>query len=141
MAHRSTRSARGPAQARADVPGRDRTSGAASRRRASSHGPAVTLRDDGIADLIEAVRLAHVPDFRSGVFDVQATPRGRDLVLSGQCTHPEAVQDLLHRLRTNGVRAIDQVVRLPDPLPARFESAALSEQYSRYIDHLIAKYR
>jgi gamma-D-glutamyl-L-lysine dipeptidyl-peptidase len=76
----------------------------------------VTLRDPAIDDLIEAVRLAYVPDFRSGVFDVQATPRGHELVLTGQSTHPDAVQDLLQRLRTSGVRTVDRVVRLPDPL-------------------------
>jgi hypothetical protein len=74
-----------------------------------------TRADTSIEDLIEAVRLAHVPDFRSGVFDVQVTPRGRELVLTGQSTHPEAVADLLQRLLTTGARLIDRVVRLPDP--------------------------
>lgn len=73
-------------------------------------------RDNDIDELIESVRLAYVPDFRSGVFDVQATPRGRELVLTGQTTHPEAVLALLQRLRTTGARPVDCIVRLPDPL-------------------------
>ena len=75
-----------------------------------------TRRDSEIDDLIESVRLAYVPDFRSGVFDVRVTRRGPELVLTGQSTHPEAVQDLLQRLLTSGARLVDCVVRLPDPL-------------------------
>jgi gamma-D-glutamyl-L-lysine dipeptidyl-peptidase len=67
-----------------------------------------------IGSIIEAVRLEHAPDDRSGVFDVRAdVERGR-VLLRGQATHGAAVGVLLDRLRERGLAAIDEIVRLPD---------------------------
>lgn len=65
-------------------------------------------------ELIDAVQREYVPDFRSGIFDVQAAQRDGLVVLLGQTTHAAAVADLLDRLAAHGVAAIDEVVRLPD---------------------------
>ena len=101
----------------ADIVRSDFAAGAATRTGCSQLGGVIVARRHlDIDELIESVRLAHVPDFRSGIFDVRATQRGRELVLTGQSTHPEAVQDLLQRLLTRGARPVDCVVRLPDPL-------------------------
>ncbi|MGH7464224.1 MAG: C40 family peptidase [Longimicrobiales bacterium] len=68
-----------------------------------------------IDSLIESVRRQYVPDFRSGIFDVTAEQDGGQLVLRGQSTHPDAVNALLRQLHSQGVTAVDQVMRLPDP--------------------------
>ena len=68
-----------------------------------------------IDEVIETVRRTHVPDFRSGVFDVQASRRGGTLVLTGQSTHPDAVRELMQQLVSRGILPVDKVVRLPDP--------------------------
>jgi hypothetical protein len=66
-------------------------------------------------DLIDAVRHEHVPDFRSGIFDVRLQRRDGELVLIGQSTDAAAVEALIERLRAVGDDVADQVVRLPDP--------------------------
>jgi hypothetical protein len=70
--------------------------------------------DGGLSQIIEAVRLVHVPDLRSGVFDIRAEQRTDGIVLCGEATHDGAVADLLVRLREGGIAAADEVVRLPD---------------------------
>jgi hypothetical protein len=67
-----------------------------------------------VAELIESVREQHVPDFRSGIFDVIAEHEGGAFVLRGQSTHADAVTDLLERIGSQGLSARDEVVRLPD---------------------------
>lgn len=67
--------------------------------------------------LVEAVRQEHVPDFRSGVFDVSISRLPTGAVLHGQSTHDEAVADLIRRLQDDGVDVRDEVVRLPDLTP------------------------
>jgi gamma-D-glutamyl-L-lysine dipeptidyl-peptidase len=67
-----------------------------------------------ITDLIEAVRLAHVPDIRSAVFDVRAEHQDGPVVLRGQVTHGAAVADLVARLQAAGIPVVDEVTRLPD---------------------------
>lgn len=69
-----------------------------------------------VEELIDAVRRQYVPDFRSGVFDVQWTERDDVLVLTGQSTHAGAVDELVRRLEQRGTAPRDEVVRLPDPL-------------------------
>jgi len=65
--------------------------------------------------LIDSVRRAHVPDFRSGVFEVAIEQRDAATVVTGQSTHAAAVSDLVERLRAAGVQATDEVTLLPDP--------------------------
>lgn len=72
-------------------------------------------RRDEIDKLIERVRLEHVPDFRSGVFDVRPEVREGRIVLVGQSTDEDAVADLTARLRGQDVDVRDEVTRLPDP--------------------------
>jgi gamma-D-glutamyl-L-lysine dipeptidyl-peptidase len=67
-----------------------------------------------LTELIEAVRAEHVPDLRSGVFDVTAVPEGGVIALRGQSTHDQAVVALLGRIHAAGLAARDEVVRLPD---------------------------
>jgi gamma-D-glutamyl-L-lysine dipeptidyl-peptidase len=71
--------------------------------------------DDVVESLVRDVRRVHVPDFRSGVFDVRLERREHKAVLTGQATHARAVTDLLDRLRANGVETLDEVMILPDP--------------------------
>ena len=66
-----------------------------------------------IEQLIDDVRRDHVPDFRSGIFDVQAESNADGVVLRGETTHPEAMDVLLERLTARGFAAADAVVRLP----------------------------
>jgi gamma-D-glutamyl-L-lysine dipeptidyl-peptidase len=77
----------------------------------------MTTPPDTVAlhELIEGFRRDHVPDFRSGVFDVRAEVRDRRVVLTGQSTSDVAVGQLLSHLLETGVEAIDEVLRLPDP--------------------------
>jgi gamma-D-glutamyl-L-lysine dipeptidyl-peptidase len=70
---------------------------------------------DTIDMLIADVRRELVPDFRSGVFDITLESRVDRLVLIGQATHPQAVAELLSRLRALDVQPVDEVLRLPDP--------------------------
>jgi gamma-D-glutamyl-L-lysine dipeptidyl-peptidase len=70
--------------------------------------------DSTISGAIDAVRRQYVPDFRSGVFDVQAEERGAHVVLRGQSTHPQAVSALVARLREAGLAPLDEIMRLPD---------------------------
>jgi hypothetical protein len=65
--------------------------------------------------MIESVRQQFVPDVRSGVFDVVAEQSGGNVVLRGQSTNPEAITELVSQLRGQGVTALDEVLRLPDP--------------------------
>jgi gamma-D-glutamyl-L-lysine dipeptidyl-peptidase len=76
--------------------------------------PGHDAADGGVSQIIEAVRLAHVPDLRCGVFDVAAERRSGGLVLCGEATHDGAVAELLKRLQEGGMPAADEVVRLPD---------------------------
>lgn len=64
--------------------------------------------------LIDAVRREHVPDFRSGVFEVVLEQGDAGAVLTGQSTHAAAVTDLLARLKKAGITAEDRVTLLPD---------------------------
>ena len=66
-----------------------------------------------IDELIDAVRRDHVPDFRSGIFDLQVEQQDGTVLLRGQTTHEHAVADLLERLNEHGFSARDHVVRLP----------------------------
>lgn len=68
-----------------------------------------------IEQAIEDVRQRHVPDQRSGVFDVTAELHGSHVLLRGQSTHALAVTELIGELRAQGIVAVDEVVRLPDP--------------------------
>jgi gamma-D-glutamyl-L-lysine dipeptidyl-peptidase len=70
---------------------------------------------DRVAQLIDAVRREHVPDARSGVFDVHAEQQAGRLVLRGQATNVAAVDVLIDRVRVQGITAADEIVRLPDP--------------------------
>jgi hypothetical protein len=63
--------------------------------------------------LIDDVRRDHVPDFRSGIFDVQAESVADGVVLRGETTHPDAISSLLELLSARGVTARDEVIRLP----------------------------
>jgi gamma-D-glutamyl-L-lysine dipeptidyl-peptidase len=67
-----------------------------------------------IPDLIEAVRLEHVPDVRSAVFDVRAEQDADGVVLRGHVTHSAVVAELVERLAAAGIAAVDDVTRLPD---------------------------
>ncbi|HEX6135008.1 MAG TPA: SH3 domain-containing C40 family peptidase [Longimicrobiales bacterium] len=85
---------------------------------AASHPQGIS---HAIETVIEAVREKHVPDFRSGVFDVVAEQHDGHVFLRGQSTHPHAVVELVSLLRDRGITPIDEVIRLPDPTfgPAR----------------------
>jgi hypothetical protein len=67
--------------------------------------------------IVDEVRVAFVPDFRSGVFDIDIGEENGTLVVQGRTTHPEAVDRLIERLRLRDPRRalLDRVVRLPDP--------------------------
>jgi hypothetical protein len=73
-------------------------------------------RTRAIESTIETVRHRFVPDFRSGVFDVAAEQRDAHVVLRGQSTHADAVAELVSLLRQQGISAVDEVTRLPDPM-------------------------
>lgn len=85
--------------------------------------------------LIEEVRAAFVPDFRSGVFDVGVEEQNGSLVLQGRTTHPEAVDRLLERVRRRFPRRVlvDRVKRLPDedlgPTTSAIVRAAVAPVY------------
>ncbi|HEX6306964.1 MAG TPA: C40 family peptidase [Longimicrobiales bacterium] len=68
-----------------------------------------------IDNVIDGVRARHVPDFRSGVFDVIAEQHDGHVFLRGQSTHPHAVAELISLLREQGITPVDEVIRLPDP--------------------------
>ena len=65
--------------------------------------------------LIDSVRREHVPDFRTGVFEVVLHEADGVVILTGQSTHPAAVTALVERLRANGATIEDRVTMLPDP--------------------------
>lgn len=74
--------------------------------------------DDSRADLdgiIDDVRRRHVPDFRSGVFDVSVSIRDGTAELAGQATSADAVAELIHRLQAHGFAPSGDVLLLPDP--------------------------
>src|SRR5690606_34555567 len=55
-------------------------------------------RDTGmkkVETIIERIRAEHVPDFRSGIFDVRVETRDGRLVLSGATTHTDAAEQHL----------------------------------------------
>lgn len=69
-----------------------------------------------VQQIIDRIRAAHVPDFRSGIFDVQLEQRDGALVLVGQTTHTDAADELVEQaLRAAGTRVLDEIIRLPDP--------------------------
>lgn len=72
-------------------------------------------RPGAVEEIIEAVRLRNVPDYRSGVFDVQAEQVEGRVLLRGQATDETAVRELLELLSARGITTIDEIVRLPDP--------------------------
>jgi hypothetical protein len=69
-----------------------------------------------VETIIERIRAEHVPDFRSGIFDVRVETRDGRLVLSGETTHTDAAEQLLAeagKVVKTGI--VDEIVRLPDP--------------------------
>jgi gamma-D-glutamyl-L-lysine dipeptidyl-peptidase len=87
-----------------------------ARRTAQAPNRTVTVPDlDDVAAHIERFRREHVPDVRSGVFDVHPELRQRRVVLTGYSTSSEAVAGLLEHLHAAGLRVADEVLRLPDP--------------------------
>lgn len=69
-----------------------------------------------VGTIIERIRAEHVPDFRSGIFDVRVETRDGRLVLSGETTHTDAAEQLLAeagKVVKTGI--VDEIVRLPDP--------------------------
>lgn len=83
---------------------------AAPAGRRPAHAP-----PDAVQEVIDAVRTEYVPDPRSGVFDVRVEHEGGCAYLRGQTTAPAAVTDLADRLAVEGLAALDEVLRLPDP--------------------------
>jgi hypothetical protein len=66
--------------------------------------------------IIDAIRAAHVPDYRSGIFDVELQQRGDAWVLVGETTDTDAADRLAREAREVGrATIIDEIVRLPDP--------------------------
>jgi gamma-D-glutamyl-L-lysine dipeptidyl-peptidase len=84
------------------------------------------VSEEVAAALIAEIRRSHVPDYRSGVFDVRVERREPHLVLTGQATHAAAVSELLTRLQEQGVSVRDEVLRLPDPAFGTVRSALIS---------------
>lgn len=67
--------------------------------------------------IIDRIRTAHVPDYRSGIFDVNVEQRaGGTVVLVGQTTDRAAADELIAAVRRlAGATLVDEIVRLPDP--------------------------
>lgn len=64
-------------------------------------------------DIVERIRSAHVPDHRSGIFDVTVEERGGSVILAGQTTDREAAEELITAVRrTAGESLVDEIVRL-----------------------------
>lgn len=69
-----------------------------------------------VRDIIERIRAEHVPDFRSGIFDIRLETRDDGLVLTGETTDVSAAERLLAEAgRAAPGRIVDEIVRLPDP--------------------------
>ncbi|HSJ23310.1 MAG TPA: SH3 domain-containing C40 family peptidase [Longimicrobiales bacterium] len=63
--------------------------------------------------ILDDVRRRHVPDARWEAFDVALDVSGDEPALTGETTVSDAVADALARLADAGIRARDEVVRLP----------------------------
>lgn len=69
-----------------------------------------------VQDIIDRIRAAHVPDFRSGIFDIRLEKRDGALVLAGETTDIVAADQLLEEAgKAAGGSIVDEIVRLPDP--------------------------
>ena len=69
-----------------------------------------------VQDIIDRIRAAHVPDFRSGIFDIRLEKRDGALVLAGETTDIAAADQLLEEAgKAAGCSIVDEIVRLPDP--------------------------
>lgn len=69
-----------------------------------------------VQTIIDRIRAEHVPDFRSGIFDIRLEQRDGALVLAGETTDVAAAEQLLREAqRAARTAVIDEIVRLPDP--------------------------
>lgn len=67
-----------------------------------------------VKSMTQEARQLHVPDRRVGVFDVEHSLRGREVVLKGATTSADALNMLTHRLTDSGYAVKDSVRLLPD---------------------------
>ncbi len=69
-----------------------------------------------VQNIIDKIRAAHVPDYRSGIFDVEIEQRANGVALVGQTTDTAAAEQLIAAARPlAGGPLLDEIVRLPDP--------------------------
>lgn len=67
-----------------------------------------------VQQIVEDIRLAYVPDKRIATFEVTATPKTGQILLTGETSIPEAKSLLLQQLQNIGMKYIDSIKLLPD---------------------------
>jgi hypothetical protein len=67
-----------------------------------------------VQQVIEDIRLTYVPDKRVATFEVSATPKNGQILLTGETSIPEAKSLLLQQLQNVGMKYIDSIKLLPD---------------------------
>jgi len=70
-----------------------------------------------VAQIIEAVRQQYCPDRRLAVFDVSGKIEGKDLILRGETSSPEAKDKLIRRVSqiVKNLKIKDEIILLPHP--------------------------
>jgi len=63
---------------------------------------------------IDSIGIVWIPDLREGVYEVELSSDGNDLVLKGETDVPEAKEGITSLLRKKGVAFIDSLLVLPD---------------------------
>lgn len=69
--------------------------------------------NDAVALLIDSVRVAHVPDKRVALFEIEAERKGEDHVLKGVTNQTGALDALREGLHALGIEPIDSIELLP----------------------------
>jgi cell wall-associated NlpC family hydrolase len=67
-----------------------------------------------INDLIDSVRIRHVPDRRDDVFEITVSQRDGQPVLQGMTSVPEAKSELLHCISEIYPNVVDSIIVLPE---------------------------
>ncbi|NJK84227.1 MAG: SH3 domain-containing protein [Saprospiraceae bacterium] len=67
-----------------------------------------------VEQILEDIRLAYVPDKRVATFEVSATPKNGQILLTGETSISEAKSLLLQQLQQVGLKYIDSIKLLPD---------------------------
>ncbi len=67
-----------------------------------------------VQQVVEDIRMTYVPDKRVATFEVSATPKNGQILLTGETSIPEAKSLLLQQLQNVGMKYIDSIKLLPD---------------------------